>query len=50
MPRIERDEFRLARIARGKRKHLAFIRHRLVLERELNTPRIGGTGTVVEDK
>ena len=50
MPRIERQEFRLARIAGGKREHLSLIGERLVLERELHAPRVGGAGAVIEDE
>src|SRR6266540_1031150 len=48
VPRIERDEFRLPRVAGGKRKQLALVRQRLVLERELNAPRERRTRSVVQ--
>src|SRR6185369_16147755 len=48
MPRIEREELRLARIACRKRKHLALVFECLVLERQLHAPCIGRAGTVIK--
>src|SRR5439155_2247184 len=48
VPRIERDELRLARVTGRKRKQLALVCKRLVLERELNAPGERGTRSVIQ--
>src|SRR5665213_1287270 len=48
MPRIERDELGLARVAGGKRQDLALVGDTLAFERELHAPCVGRTGTIVK--
>ena len=50
MPRIERQELRLSRIAGGEREHFSFIGKRLVFQGELHAPRVGRAGAVIKDE
>src|SRR5436190_20053379 len=47
--RVQRDEFRLARVARRERQYLALVWKRLVFERELRAPGVRRTGSVIQD-